>query len=317
MTHTTEQDRADFEREMAAIFTHTDFEVAPEGHYENPITGTWLLIWQAARRAPAVPQGLFEAIEHGDETHRGWLKSALEAFFSGKPIPQEVSTAKHPPAAVPVPQGWKLVPVEATQEMIEAWGNATELPEGMVERSDDEVNAYAAQRDWKAMLAVAPAVVALDGWKLAIGLCELVECDNSGDSDFERGMRTAAKRIRKELGAAASHPPETALVPSIAVTPEMVEAANEAYCPFGDMELALCAALQVAPIPPGAAPVDLPEPDSYIFQHEETGLTQFVDTQQVEWGFEKNNPRWKRVGSAYTEQQVIDLLKSVGVSVKI
>ena len=47
-----------------------------------------------------------------------------------------------------------------------------------------------------------------DGWKLAIGLCELVECDNSGDSDFERGMRTAAKRIRKELGAAAPQPPE-------------------------------------------------------------------------------------------------------------
>lgn len=55
--------------------------------------------------------------------------------------------------------------------------------------------------------------------------------------------------------AAAPRPPEAALVPSIAVTPEMVEAANEAYCPFGDMELALCAALQVAPIPPGAAPV--------------------------------------------------------------
>jgi hypothetical protein len=54
--------------------------------------------------APAVPvpQGLFDAIEHGDETHRGWLKSALEAFFSGKPIPQEVSTAKHPPASAPV-----------------------------------------------------------------------------------------------------------------------------------------------------------------------------------------------------------------------
>lgn len=59
--------------------------------------------------------------------------------------------------------------------------------------------------------------------------------------------------------AAAPQPPEAALVPSIAVTPEMVEAANEAYCPFGDMELALCAALQVAPIPPGAAPVQLPE----------------------------------------------------------
>lgn len=57
-----------------------------------------------------------------------------------------------------------------------------------------------------------------------------------------------------------------------------------------------------------AAPVQLPEPDSYIFQHEETGLTQFVDAQQVQWGFEKNNPRWKRVSSAYTEQQVRELL---------
>lgn len=135
----------------------------------------------------------------GDEN-----KPVREAAFSAW------QASRRAPAA-PVPQGWKLVPVEATQEMIEAWGNATELPEGMVERSDDEVNAYAAKRDWKAMLAVAPAVVVPDGWKLAIGLCELVECDNSGDSDFERGgMRTAAKRIRKELGAAASHPPETA-----------------------------------------------------------------------------------------------------------
>ena len=43
------------------------------------------------------------------------------------------------------------------------------------------------------------------------------------------------------------------------ITTEMIEAAEEAYMPLGDMELALCAALQVAPIPPGAAPVQLPE----------------------------------------------------------
>lgn len=53
---------------------------------------------------------------------------------------------------------------------------------------------------------------------------------------------------------------------------------------------------------------ELPEPDSYIFQHEETGLTQFVDAQQVEWGFEKNNPRWKKVGEAYTKSQVIEAI---------
>lgn len=35
----------------------------------------------------------------------------------------------------------------------------------------------------------------------------------------------------------------------------------------------------------------MPEPDAYIFQHEETGQIHEVDAQQVEWGFEKNNPR--------------------------
>ena len=37
----------------------------------------------------------------------------------------------------------------------------------------------------------------------------------------------------------------------------------------------------------------------YEYQHEETGLTTFVDVQQVEWGFEKNNPRHQRVGPCY------------------
>ena len=47
----------------------------------------------------------------------------------------------------------------------------------------------------------------------------------------------------------------------------------------------------------------LPEPDSYLFQHDETGQTMFVDSQQVEWGFEKNNPRLHKIGGAFTEKQ--------------
>jgi hypothetical protein len=47
-----------------------------------------------------------------------------------------------------------------------------------------------------------------------------------------------------------------------------------------------------------AAPVQ--EPIGYLFQHEETGLTQVVDVQQVEWGFEKNNPRHQKIGPVYT-----------------
>jgi hypothetical protein len=42
------------------------------------------------------------------------------------------------------------------------------------------------------------------------------------------------------------------------------------------------------------------EPFGYLFQHEETGLTTVVDVQQVEWGFEKNNPRHQKIGPVYT-----------------
>lgn len=41
------------------------------------------------------------------------------------------------------------------------------------------------------------------------------------------------------------------------------------------------------------------KPVAWEFQHEETGLIDFVDPQQVEWGFEKNNPRWQKIGPVY------------------
>lgn len=33
------------------------------------------------------PNKLYEAIKHGDEEHRKWLKEAIESFFLGKQIP--------------------------------------------------------------------------------------------------------------------------------------------------------------------------------------------------------------------------------------
>lgn len=48
----------------------------------------------------------------------------------------------------------------------------------------------------------------------------------------------------------------------------------------------------------------LPKPQDYLFQHEETGLIQTIDGQQVEWGFAENNPRWKLIGGAFTEAQL-------------
>jgi len=42
------------------------------------------------------------------------------------------------------------------------------------------------------------------------------------------------------------------------------------------------------------------EPVAWMFQHEETGRTMCVDTQQLEWGFEKGNPRLKKIAPLYT-----------------
>ncbi len=42
------------------------------------------------------------------------------------------------------------------------------------------------------------------------------------------------------------------------------------------------------------------EPAAWLFQHEETGNTECVDVQQVEWGFEKNNPRWQKIRPLFT-----------------
>ena len=56
----------------------------------------------------------------------------------------------------------------------------------------------------------------------------------------------------------------------------------------------------IAAIKQAIAAPTVQEPIGYLFQHEETGLTTVVDVQQVEWGFEKNNPRHQKIGPVYT-----------------
>ena len=43
-----------------------------------------------------------------------------------------------------------------------------------------------------------------------------------------------------------------------------------------------------------------PEPVAWMYQHEDTGLTMCVVVQQVEPGFEKNNPKWQKIMPLYT-----------------
>lgn len=127
---------------------------------------------------------------------------------------------------------------------------------------------------------------------------------------------------RKELAdlwtaalAAAPQPPEAPLAPSIAVTPEMVEAANEAYCPFGDMELALWAALAAAPQPPeqghttfqtqGGEPVQLPEPVGVLRVFDEPHEGAGVACTEATINATNLSHGWHTL---YTEQQVRQLL---------
>lgn len=59
------------------------------------------------------------------------------------------------------------------------------------------------------------------------------------------------------------------------------------------------------------------EPVAFEFQHEDTGLFNFVDPQQVERGFQKNNPRWQLIGPVFRHpapvvvRQLVDALRMV------
>jgi hypothetical protein len=60
----------------------------------------------------------------------------------------------------------------------------------------------------------------------------------------------------------------------------------------------------------------LPNADAYQFQHNETGQTMFIDGQQVEWGFEANNPRLHKIGGAYTAEQMREYAKCALLALK-
>lgn len=48
----------------------------------------------------------------------------------------------------------------------------------------------------------------------------------------------------------------------------------------------------------------LPVAEDFMYQHEDTGITGFIDAQQVEWGFFKNNPRLQKVRGVYSEAEM-------------
>lgn len=69
----------------------------------------------------------------------------------------------------------------------------------------------------------------------------------------------------------------------------------------GDMQTAIAAWNNRAQLPSQGG--EAVEVVAHMYQHEETGVTGFVDQQQVDWGFEKNNPRLHLCGELMTVAQ--------------
>jgi hypothetical protein len=64
------------------------------------------------------------------------------------------------------------------------------------------------------------------------------------------------------------------------------------------------------------AELESQEPVAWMFQHDETGRMNFVESQQIEHGWEKGNPRYKKIGPLYThppQRTWVGLMRGVRV----
>lgn len=62
--------------------------------------GAWWEAWQLMAARQSAPDEIYEAIKHGDDAHRTWLKAALRAFFAGQPLPQYVPSGQSVPVVI-------------------------------------------------------------------------------------------------------------------------------------------------------------------------------------------------------------------------
>ncbi|WP_368921346.1 Lar family restriction alleviation protein [Comamonas aquatica] len=146
---------------------------------------------------------------------------------------------------------------------------------------------------------------------------EWIECGSCG----MQGNRSASlmEDCKPKLAEAWNRRAPAAPVPQ--VTPEMIEAAEEAYMPFGDMGLAIQCALSAAPKPPEAAPVEFPEPVAYrlrntAFRSEvyEYFRTKYLaECRQKQFNASVDDGGLHELTPIYTEQQVRALLAAHGI----
>jgi hypothetical protein len=109
---------------------------------------------QAARATPAQPVGYVLFTGHGDKFSREKPKCEIDYW---KPVYLESSRPSPSSVGAAIPEGWKLVPVEVTQEMLDAVGMC---PVVKGKEWMDKVH----REDWAKFLSAAPSI-AQDGQK--------------------------------------------------------------------------------------------------------------------------------------------------------
>ena len=108
-----------FEQHFSQAFTDREWRAE---------SATWAAAWKAAKRheAQAQPAPSFaDAYQGAMEEVALWKKRALEAEDMNRKFIAEINGPTHmgePAQPAPsIPEGWKLVPIEPTQEIRDAW----------------------------------------------------------------------------------------------------------------------------------------------------------------------------------------------------
>ena len=135
-----------FERHFSQSFTDREWRVE---------SGIWAAAWKAAKNHGAQPAPSFaDAYQGAREDVAIWKKRALEAEDLNRKFIAEINgpTYMGEPAqpAPSVPEGWKLVPIEPTENMISEGSCASSLP------GPHYISEHCAKQCWGYMLAAAP-----------------------------------------------------------------------------------------------------------------------------------------------------------------
>lgn len=69
------------------------------------------------KKMQITPEVIYQAIKHGDNEHKKWLRNALKCFFDGKNIPPSVGLGKKQQAIAIVDKNKSRIPDDVVDDL--------------------------------------------------------------------------------------------------------------------------------------------------------------------------------------------------------